>query len=263
MSDAAFLAAIAADPSRELARLVYADWLDERGDPRGPVLRLEGRLFALPETSDEARELRRELGAVAAGVDVRWWAAVARVHAETGPAFDSAVRFPLNVAGAFYTCGECMACDAPEQEAPELLAPLANDGNLRTYFVRQPETAAEIERACWAIRVCCAADLRYGGTDPKIIARLGNTAYTCDYLVAAYSPTLVPADRPSPAWERAEPSSLYPERGTWSRSESVQHFRQAPSVGLTRMAYAPRSGRGAGRLEPYGRLNGRASAGAL
>jgi uncharacterized protein (TIGR02996 family) len=35
-----FLAAIAAEPHDALRRLVYADWLDERSDPRGEYLRL-------------------------------------------------------------------------------------------------------------------------------------------------------------------------------------------------------------------------------
>jgi uncharacterized protein (TIGR02996 family) len=36
----AFLASIAARPADALTRLVYADWLDERADPRGEYLRL-------------------------------------------------------------------------------------------------------------------------------------------------------------------------------------------------------------------------------
>jgi hypothetical protein len=74
-----------------------------------------------------------------------------------------------------------MACEAPETEAPDLLAPLV-DGNLTTYFVRQPETPDEVERACKAIRVCCVEDLRYGGTDRAIIERLGNDPTACDFV---------------------------------------------------------------------------------
>lgn len=91
-------------------------------------------------------------------------------------------RCPLNVSGAFYTLGTCLACEAPEAEAPDLLAPL-RDGNYTTYFVRQPVTAEEIERACNAIRVCCVTDLRYGGTDSEIIKKLGNDPMACDYLL--------------------------------------------------------------------------------
>ena len=64
-------------------------------------------------------------------------------------------RLPKNVEGPFYTtgyqihetddadakliwCGDCMQCEAPEAEAPELLAPL-NDENPDTFFVRHCE----------------------------------------------------------------------------------------------------------------------------
>jgi hypothetical protein len=114
---------------------------------------------------------------------------------------DESERFPKNAPGPFYTlgyrdsygnwCGACLWCGAPEAEAPDLLAPLGDD-NTDTYFVRQPQSPEEIERACRAIGVCCAEALRYGGTDPAIIRRLGNDPAFCDYL-------LDDAGRPYPA----------------------------------------------------------------
>src|SRR5687768_3321427 len=91
-------------------------------------------------------------------------------------------RLERNVAGPFYTTGDCTACGAPEAEAPDLLAPIDAD-NYETYFVRQPVTAAEIERACRAAEVCCLSAVRYGGTDPAIIRRLGNRPEFCDHLL--------------------------------------------------------------------------------
>lgn len=91
-------------------------------------------------------------------------------------------RCPLNAPGPFYTMGECLACEAPETEAPDLLAPLT-EGNYTTYFVKQPITPEEIERACSAIKVCCVMDLRYGGTDRVIIERLGNDEMASDYVI--------------------------------------------------------------------------------
>src|SRR5262245_15136360 len=38
--DAAFLAAVLSDPDDTATRLVYADWLEERGDLRGEFLRV-------------------------------------------------------------------------------------------------------------------------------------------------------------------------------------------------------------------------------
>ena len=73
-----------------------------------------------------------------------------------------------------------MACGTPEDEAPELLTPLS-DADLETYFVRQPQTPTEIEQACRAVEVCCVNSLRYGGTEPAILHRLGNRAEYCDH----------------------------------------------------------------------------------
>ena len=53
MTDDAFLAAILATPDDDSPRLIYADWLEERGDPRGELLRVECRLRLL---SEEAKE---------------------------------------------------------------------------------------------------------------------------------------------------------------------------------------------------------------
>jgi hypothetical protein len=91
-------------------------------------------------------------------------------------------RFGKNVDGPFYTTGCCLACGAPEAEAPDLLAALEGD-NFDTYFVRQPSTSAEVARACSALRVCCVNALRYGGRDPEIIRRLGNKPDYTDYVV--------------------------------------------------------------------------------
>ena len=101
---------------------------------------------------------------------------------QSGSPISRPQRCHLNVRGPFYTLGTCLACEAPEAEAPDLLAPL-KDGNYTTYFVKQPETAEEVERACNAIQVCCVMDLRYGGTNRAIIERLGNDEGACDYVI--------------------------------------------------------------------------------
>jgi hypothetical protein len=91
-------------------------------------------------------------------------------------------RFEKNVPGPFYTTNECMACGAPEAEAPDLLAPLEGE-NLETYFVKQPTGPDEVECACRAVLCCCVDALRYGGTDPAIIRRLGNSPSYCDHVL--------------------------------------------------------------------------------
>jgi uncharacterized protein (TIGR02996 family) len=57
----AFLQAIIESPEDDAPRLVYADWLEERGDPRGEFLRLECRLRSLPEA---CADLSSRLGVI-------------------------------------------------------------------------------------------------------------------------------------------------------------------------------------------------------
>ncbi|HEY2414325.1 MAG TPA: hypothetical protein VGI40_18920 [Pirellulaceae bacterium] len=128
----------------------------------------------------------------------------------SGDYFHHPFRFPGNAPGPFYTtgyqcpatsdksarlvwCGNCLWCEAPEIEAPELLAPL-NDDNLNTYFVRQPLTEEEIERACRALKVCCVCALRYGGKDITVIRKLNNDAELCDYTLDELGNLVLTAD---------------------------------------------------------------------
>jgi uncharacterized protein (TIGR02996 family) len=66
--DEGFLRELLAHPNDTTTRLVYADFLDERDDPRGEFLRLELRLAELgsddervPWIQDRPRELRQEI----------------------------------------------------------------------------------------------------------------------------------------------------------------------------------------------------------
>ena len=88
-------------------------------------------------------------------------------------------RLGKNVSGPFYTTGECLACGAPAHEAPELFAPLDGD-NDETYFVRQPVTGEEVDRACRPAERCCVGAMRYAGQDAAIIRRLGDAHDYCD-----------------------------------------------------------------------------------
>lgn len=97
-------------------------------------------------------------------------------------------RFPKNAPGDFYTtgarlpdgtwCGDCLSCGVPEDVAATLLSPLT-DEDCDTYFVRQPVTAGDIDQACEACDSCCVDALRYGGRDPRILAKLPQRL--CDY----------------------------------------------------------------------------------
>jgi uncharacterized protein (TIGR02996 family) len=55
--DDAFLKAIIENPDDESLRLIYADFLDERGDPRGEFIRVQCELARLPDDDPRRREL--------------------------------------------------------------------------------------------------------------------------------------------------------------------------------------------------------------
>ncbi|HEY1550809.1 MAG TPA: TIGR02996 domain-containing protein [Kofleriaceae bacterium] len=60
MTDA-LIEAIVAAPDDDAPRLVYADWLIERGDARGELIALQCRLGSSPEIAARAEQLRRDL----------------------------------------------------------------------------------------------------------------------------------------------------------------------------------------------------------
>ena len=92
---------------------------------------------------------------------------------------DDYQRDPRNAPGPFYVLENlCLSCGLPEDEAPDLLADL-KETNGETYFVRQPVTPEEVERACSALDVCCVKALRYAGNDPAIIQRLQKWSAEC------------------------------------------------------------------------------------
>jgi uncharacterized protein (TIGR02996 family) len=77
MSDeAAFLRAIRSRPGDDLTRLVYADWLDERDDPRGDFIRLHLALStAAPDHPDRVAG-EHELSFLRKGCAATWLAVV-------------------------------------------------------------------------------------------------------------------------------------------------------------------------------------------
>src|SRR5262249_10931714 len=60
-SEEAFLSRLADHPDDDVTRLVYADWLDERGDARAAYLRAEVALAGLGPDHPEYAEARDRL----------------------------------------------------------------------------------------------------------------------------------------------------------------------------------------------------------
>ncbi len=76
-TDDSFLAAVAAAPADLVVRLVYADWLDERSDPRGECIRLSCALAALTRRPTKKREgCEERFTQVRTGIDPHWRIAV-------------------------------------------------------------------------------------------------------------------------------------------------------------------------------------------
>jgi uncharacterized protein (TIGR02996 family) len=81
--DKAFLSAILDQPADTTARLVYADWLDDRDDPRGTYLRVELELQALPDPdAAPAGALRERLADLKHQIDPYWLACFDRPRIE-------------------------------------------------------------------------------------------------------------------------------------------------------------------------------------
>ncbi len=66
--EAALLAAMSAHPEDNHQRLIYADWLEERGDPRGELIRLLHTLTQSIEVPDRDLLEDRLRSLVASGV---------------------------------------------------------------------------------------------------------------------------------------------------------------------------------------------------
>ena len=78
----AFLSEILAHPEDESVRAIYADWLDERGDSRAEILRIESVLATTPTQTEEFQQLQNELRRLRRGVNHNWIVVVTRVPIE-------------------------------------------------------------------------------------------------------------------------------------------------------------------------------------
>jgi uncharacterized protein (TIGR02996 family) len=72
--DRAFIQAIQASPNDEALRLVYADWLEERSDPRGEYLRLEASVASTPTKTRKAKALRVRFQELRSQIKPSWLA---------------------------------------------------------------------------------------------------------------------------------------------------------------------------------------------
>jgi uncharacterized protein (TIGR02996 family) len=70
--EAAFLDQVCAAPDDDASRLLYADWLDERSDPRGTFIRVQCALARLPDDDPARPPLLHREGALLDRFEVYW-----------------------------------------------------------------------------------------------------------------------------------------------------------------------------------------------
>jgi uncharacterized protein (TIGR02996 family) len=81
--DEAFIQDILEHPEDPSLRLIYADWLDERDDPRGQFLRLDVELAGVPrKEKKQRRQLGERLRQMREGIDRTWLARLDRTAVE-------------------------------------------------------------------------------------------------------------------------------------------------------------------------------------
>jgi len=78
-----FITEILRHPYDDAPRLVYADWLEERGDPRGEYLRLECELVGLKSGDALFEELGPRFLELRLGIDRNWLAEIGRTRVAT------------------------------------------------------------------------------------------------------------------------------------------------------------------------------------
>lgn len=78
MDDSGFLRQIAAQPHDDGLRAVYADWLEDQGDPRGEYIRLELELTGVERTDPRYPGLEERLRTVRMDIAEEWLAVVGR-----------------------------------------------------------------------------------------------------------------------------------------------------------------------------------------
>jgi uncharacterized protein (TIGR02996 family) len=160
--DEGFIQAIIADPDDVSLRLIYADWLDERDDPRGEYLRLQARRADLTEGGGDWWKLIARLRELQARISPDWLARLDRTPVENcdlrfeflcprkweelRPTEDAAVR----------------SCDACKQNV---------------YHCRSLREAREHARQGHCIAVDSSVDRSHGDLTSEVMVTLGTPRY--------------------------------------------------------------------------------------
>jgi uncharacterized protein (TIGR02996 family) len=80
--DETFIREIVAHPDDTSLRLIYADWLEEQGDPRGEFLRIEAALAEMSDEDERRAALQTRLRELREAISPGWLARLDRVPIE-------------------------------------------------------------------------------------------------------------------------------------------------------------------------------------
>jgi uncharacterized protein (TIGR02996 family) len=204
-NDAEFLANLSANPADDTTRLVYADWLEEQGDPlsaaKGEFLRLTVELATPPPAgkNDWHKARQQRLQQLAAGLDTEWLAVVSRLaiencygkRAESRPVRRRRFR-PRSMMGFNFLCDRRWEDLRPTEDQAVRFCDACRQG------VHYCATITEARQHAWEGH-CIALDLGVIRRDRDL------------------EPEMMMLGRPSPEamrreWERVQPDPVSAER---------------------------------------------------
>jgi uncharacterized protein (TIGR02996 family) len=115
-NEAAFLSAMRDHPESDSHRAVYADWLEERGDPRADFVRLLLAVKSMPPNTGERATAQRRLRELRTRLPLAWLRAVEPLTrlGPLSPRTLSWVRYAERRHGPITTLGEL--CELTEEE---------------------------------------------------------------------------------------------------------------------------------------------------
>ncbi|MGI9474095.1 MAG: TIGR02996 domain-containing protein [Rubripirellula sp.] len=90
-----FIREVLFDLTDEVPRQVYADWLDDQGDPRGEFLRIDFAMHGLDPATSRFEQLRVRRDQIVDGLDEQWVSLLARAPIESCSRRDVGVLCPL------------------------------------------------------------------------------------------------------------------------------------------------------------------------
>lgn len=151
---------------------------------------------------------------------------VLRRQAGRAPSRMALQSHPRNAPGPFYVVNDCCtACGVPKATAPEHFE---SDLDGQCYVTRQPGSPDEIEAMLHVIRGQELGCIRYRGTDPQILRRLGD-AESADQCDAPLPRGVVPVLRNHVSFAAIDPVARI-WRAVHVLEDFAEYLRRRPST---------------------------------